>query len=394
MQKSWLPPGGKNLFQEIKAKRAEAESRGIEIVNMSIGQPQGPALQAARIGAAQAVLSHEEAMHEYQDNGTPGIPDFAERFVRAHGELSPAYPYEFLPIPGIKPMLGLVIMACDSTNNSDLAVATTTNPGYPTPKTWCDYLGVKNYELPTNAENGFLFSVEDIPEDVDLLHINYPHNPSGAIATKAFWENLCGYCAEKGIRIFNDAAYSLLAYTTEVCLLSSVAPAYSKLSWAEAFSASKVIGNGTGWRIGAIAGSPDFVGDIATVKGNTDSGPFAPAPCGVMYCLDYDRESVEEVAERYYQRAMDLMKTLWDCGMEEAVYPGAGFFTLWKAPTRAFGQKIGSGEEFNYLMIEKTGVMGVHFGPYIRYAVVGPTEEKETREKIASAFVRAGVSYD
>ncbi len=408
MRKSWLPEGGKNLFQEIKKKRKEAEKQGIEIVNMAIGQPQGPAFASARIGAAMAVLSGEETMHEYQDNSDIGVPGFSEKFVLHHlGEKSSSFvpvpqigglgensDIKCLPTAGIKPILGLIILACNSTNNPDLKVATTTKPGYPTPKKWCEYLNVNYCELPLNPDNGFLFSPEDIPDDVNLLHINYPHNPSGAVANREWWKNLCDYCQDKEIRIFNDGAYAMLAHNSRACTLTSVAVDYSELSWVEAFSASKAIGNGTGWRVAALVGSNDFVEDIGTIKGNTDSGGFAPAFAGTLECLDYDMASVTDMSSIYHGRILHLMELLKDCGMQEAVYPGAGFFTLWKTPTWAFDKKIGSAEEFNFLMIKKTGVMGVHFDPYIRYAVVGRIEYLETTEKIAFAFSQANVKYD
>jgi LL-diaminopimelate aminotransferase len=364
---------------------------------MAIGQPQGPAFRSARIGAAKAVLSEEESMHEYQDNGTPGVPDFATRFVSHHvnGQdfAESKNDISFLPIPGIKPMLGLVILACNSYNNPDLKVATTTNPGYPTPKVWCNYLLAGNYELPTHPENSFLFEVENIPPETDLIHINYPHNPSGAVATQEWWEKICSWCQKNGVRLFNDGAYAMLAHNPLAKTLTSVAVNYPDLSWAEAFSASKAIGNGTGWRVGAIVGSTDFISDIETVKGNTDSGLVAAMASGVIDCLDYDIASVRGMSRVYRNRIRDLTSILNEAGMQETIYPGAGFFTLWKAPEQAFGKKITSGEDFNFLMIEKTGVMGVHFGPYVRYAVVGPIDHPETREKIGFAFEKAKIGY-
>lgn len=84
MRKSWLPAGGINLFQAIKAKCREAEESGQTLYRLSIGQPTGPALLSARKAAAEAIMSEAESMHEYQDNGSPGVPDFARRFVQAH----------------------------------------------------------------------------------------------------------------------------------------------------------------------------------------------------------------------------------------------------------------------------------------------------------------------
>ena len=214
---SRLPEGGTNLFQGIKEKRRLAEEKGMRIINMSIGQPSGPALISAREATAQAVLSEDETMHEYQDNGSPGVPDFARRFVQYHSQwwlrdCGMEGRIEYLPIPGIKPMLGLIPLACGSQDNT-IVVGTTTDPGYPTPADWCNYLNVKNYALNLNPDNRFRFDTTSIQKGTDLLMVNYPHNPSGQIATKEWWERICSYCEENGIRVFNDAAYAGLSHS-------------------------------------------------------------------------------------------------------------------------------------------------------------------------------------
>ncbi|MCH7828848.1 aminotransferase class I/II-fold pyridoxal phosphate-dependent enzyme [Patescibacteria group bacterium] len=390
-RRSWLPEGKQNLFQAVKAKRAEAEARGIKVLNLAIGQPTGPAFLVARMVAAQAVMSKEESMHEYQDNGSPGVPDFARKFVQLHVKRDlGGEDVTFLPIPGIKPMLGLIPLACGAAGR-DINVGTMTRPGYPTPADWCSYLGVETTQLLLTPENEFRFASEDIT--AELLMLNYPHNPSGQVATREWWQEICASCQKNGIRIFNDAAYAMLAHTKEACTLSEVAPDYPDLSWAEAFSASKAIGNGTGWRVGAIAGSPDFVKDIATIKGNTDSGFVAPMAAGALAALQDGMASVVSVRETYARRISLLISALKAQGMELAVQPGAGFFTLWKVPKIAFGEPVLDAEQFNFHMIEETGVTGVHFNPdYIRYAVCGDVEAM--LPDIVRGFQKAAVSYE
>src|SRR4030042_2921707 len=147
---SWLPPGRENKFLRIKAAKREAVEKGITILDLSIGQPKGPALLSARTAAAQAVMSEAETMHKYQDNGSPGVPDFAHRFVQA---LVPRNlqneAVHYLPIPGIKQMLaGPVQLACYGGDGDDLSLATMTDPGYPTPWDWGVYLNLHIQELP------------------------------------------------------------------------------------------------------------------------------------------------------------------------------------------------------------------------------------------------------
>lgn len=398
-RKSMLPSaGGENLFQGIKRVCAEAEANGVKLWRLSIGQPVGPALAAARNTAAEAIMSSLEKVHEYQDNGEVGIPGFSQTFIQANvGDrinLSEINDIAYLPIPGIKPMLGLIPMACNGATEI-IFVQTMTEPGYPVPATWSDYLNLQNESLPLSSENRFLFHPEaDVDPSADLLMLNYPHNPSGQIATENWWHMLCQYCQEGNIRIFNDGAYAMLAHFSEACTLTEVATQYPDLSWAEAFSASKVIGNGTGWRIGAMCGSPDFIGDIATIKGNTDSGFNAALAAGVMQvALEPEMSGAYAIRDKYKERVSILLEILTKRGMRLAVQPKAGFFTLWDLPKKAFGQDIEDAKQFNMLMIEKTGIVGVHFHPYIRYAVVAPIENDDFQGAIKKAFDEAKVEY-
>jgi len=393
MRQSRLPRGGANIFQTIRAKRAEAEASGIALLDLSIGEPKGPALLSARRAAQAAIMSEAEAMHAYQYNASPGVPDFAERFVKAHvpGGLADQA-VDYLPIPGIKPMLGLLPLACGCAQH-DVEVATMTAPGYPIPADWCAYHpNVHHQALPTTAANEFRFPATALSAETDLVMINYPHNPSGQIATGDWLRELCAHCQQHDIRLFNDAAYAILSYTDESATLCDVASDFPELSWAEAFTAAKLIANGTGWHIGAMVGSPDFIADMKEVKGKTDAGFVAPMAAGVIAALETDPEGIAQCRERYRTRLGVLMELMGRHGMQLAIEPRAGFFTLWRAPSYAFGQRVESAEAFNFLMIRETGVVGVHFPGYLRYAVCADVEA--IAERLDDAFARASVAYD
>ena len=154
MRASRLPPGSGNVLQTVREKRAEAEAAGIALLDLSIGEPEGPALLSARKAAAQAVMSDAQAMHAYQYNASPGVPDFAPRFIKAHTTRQlDGLEIDYVPIPGIKSLLGLVPLACGCAQQ-DVMVATTTRPGYPIPADWCDYHPrVTHRALPLNSGN-------------------------------------------------------------------------------------------------------------------------------------------------------------------------------------------------------------------------------------------------
>ncbi len=390
--KSWLPRGGRNVFADIKELIREAEDAGKKIINMGVGQPQGAAFEAACKQASAVILKRDMAVHEYQDSGSPGCPDFARRFVEAHLGISlEGQGVDFLPISGIKSMLGLIPKACGSVQGL-FTVATMTAPGYPTPRDQCKDLHLPVQELTLNQDNEFLVDTSEIDPDVKVVMLNYPHNPSGQIMTAAGWQKICAVCEARGLRLFNDNAYYALHYYSEGIALAHIAPEFPNLSWMEGFSASKSIGNGTGWRVGAMVGSSDFIEDLRTVKDNTDSGFTAPQAVGALYVMERYQRAVSAYRDMYKDRVEVLINMLEPTAMRLAVRPQAGFFTLWLAPTKAYGQETPGGEAFNRVMIEKAGVVGVPFGPYIRYSVCQDT--KAMAPDIVRAFKRAEISYN
>ncbi|MBT5837572.1 MAG: aminotransferase class I/II-fold pyridoxal phosphate-dependent enzyme [Rhodospirillaceae bacterium] len=392
MRQSRLLPGKANIFQKIRAKRSEVLAAGMQLLDLSIGEPKGPALLSAREAARDAVMSDEEVMHAYQYNLDQAVPEFSVRFVRAHlARDLPAGEVAYLPIMGIKPVLGLLPLAAGCANKA-VTVATMTAPGYPIPADWCDYHPhADHYALNLSPENEYLFDPNDIRADTDLIMINYPHNPSGQVAGEAWLRALCAHCEANDIRLFNDAAYYCLTFTDDTISLSEVAIDYPDLSWAEGFTAAKLIGNGTGWHVGAMAGSKDFIADIAEVKGKTDAGLVAPMAAGALHALENDQAGIEAYRNMYSERLDLLMDLLSGLGMRLALKPRAGFYTLWEAPASAFGRPMASSEEFNMAMIEETGVVGVHFPGCIRYAVCADVGAMQ--EGLRTAFQAASVEY-
>ena len=103
MRGSRLPAGGENVLQTIRGKRAAAEASGIKLLDLSIGEPKGAALLSARQAAAAAVMSEDEAMHTYQYNASPGVPNFAQRFIQVHVKRDfQEGDVDYLTMPGLR----------------------------------------------------------------------------------------------------------------------------------------------------------------------------------------------------------------------------------------------------------------------------------------------------
>jgi aspartate/methionine/tyrosine aminotransferase len=311
---------------------------------------------------------------------------------------------EMVPIPGIKPILLQVIMASRSSPDDLISVMTDTNPGYPTPKVMVDFLSCGHLHLHAkiNPSNAFIPQVYDLekahggievsdgPGGIDLIMLNRPHNPTGQIMTLEAWHEICEFCEQKGIRLFNDGAYTLLDHSNRYVPLSLVANKYKNLSWGEAFSASK-LGNMTGWRVGLMNGSEDFIADFKQIKGDVDSGFCAPMAVGVNALVTHDMSYIYHVRKRYSERLHTLDELLNNAELRQAVPSNSGFFTFWHAPSRAFDQEIENGEHFNKLMIENTGIVGVHFGKFIRYSVATCEFNSQEQGRIADSFIKAGI---
>lgn len=393
-----LPGAGENLFQRIKRIRAEYEKRiGTEAINLSVGEPDGIPTSVTRSAAAVACMSTDRLIHVYQDNGAP--MGFARAMVRHHlpPDIADREDLAALPLPGIKPMIGLLPLACGANSGNDaprLVVAGTTKPGYPVIRTWCGYLGVGYHDWPLYARNAFRPELADEPSGVGLAVFNYPNNPTGAVMTADGWHQLCRWATGKRVRLVNDAAYAGLVHREHVTL-SAVAAEYRDLEWIELFSASKSH-NATGWRVGVAFGHTDFIADLATIKGNTDSGLAAPMAVGAMRAIETDQAGLRGIRETYGRR-IEILLGLLKPYLQLAAEPNAGFFTFWRVPTRAFGEEIQSAEQFNTLMIERCGVVGVPYtgsdGEYIRYAVCYPVEEERVQDAIRRAMEAAQPTY-
>jgi aspartate/methionine/tyrosine aminotransferase len=393
MRRRIQPVEGEYVFQKIRRICEEEKSKGRKVLNLAWGQPEGSAMLVAREKAAQVIMCDDEQVHGYQNNGSPGVPEFARRFVQAHFDFSlECLELAYLPIPGIKSMLGLVQLACRP-QNGNIKVAYMSDPGFPTPKDWGNFLRLDYYELPLNPDNKFTFCTQDVRPGTNLLMCNYMHNPSGQVYNRDQWIELIEYCIKNDIRIFNDNPYHFFVFNKSYCALTEVAKDFPKLSWVEAFSASKEVGNACGWRVGAMVGSPDFIADIAKVKADTDCGFSAPLAAGVICALETRKVEIQRRCYEYRQRILKLINILNFYGMILAQNPGGGLFILWHSPRFALGKTFDNADEFNTAMIQlpEIGIAGIPFGQYIRYAVT--TDIFSMQDDIHRIFKEAEIHY-
>jgi LL-diaminopimelate aminotransferase len=320
-----LPP---YLFVEITQKIAELRARGEDIISFAIGDPDLPT--PSHIIEHMCQAAHDPVNHRYPE--TAGLAELrqaiAEWYERRFGvTLNPAK--EVLPLIGSKEGIGH--MALCFIEPGDLALVP--DPGYPPYSLGTILAGGEPYFMPLKEENDFLPNFETIPDKIAdkarLMWLNYPNNPTGAIAGPDLFERATHFAQKHNLAICHDAAYS------EVAFDGYKPPSFMQIPGAkeigvEFHSLSKTY-HMTGWRIGMVVGNANMIMALFQVKSNLDSG----IPQAIQYAaVEALRGSQEHIAEcnAIFQRRRDkLVKVLNGIGLKARI-PKATFYVWAKIP--------------------------------------------------------------
>jgi len=270
-----------------------------------------------------------------------------------------------------------------------------TVPGYPVMGTHAQYLGGEVVNLPLTEANNFLPDLKSIDsatrEKAKILYLNYPNNPTGANATREFYEEAIAFAKQNNIIIIQDAAYAALTYSGKSESFLSIPGAMDV--GVEFHSLSKAY-NMTGWRIAFIVGNELIVKGLSHVKDNVDSGQFAGIQKAGIYALEHP-EITDRTVAKYKRRLSMLVETLNSVGFK-AKMPGGSFFLYVGAPKGIKGgRKFANGEEFSQFLITEMLISTVPWddvGHYVRFsatfAAKGEVEEtrimKEIKERLST----------
>jgi len=377
-------------FEKIKrAKRAAMkEQPGKALIDMGVGEPD----EMAYPEVVQK-LQHEASLPEnrgYADNGCDSFRQMVAHYMKTVFGVEGIDPEsEILHSIGSKTALSL-LPAC-FVDPGDIVLMTT--PGYPVLGTHARYYGGEVFNLPLREENGFLPDLDAIPAKVlrkaKMLVLNYPNNPTGASATREFFEEVVRFAKKNGIVVVQDAAYAALVFRGEPLSILQV-PGGKEVA-VELHSLSKGF-NMTGWRIGFVVGNPLVVAAYGHVKDNSDSGQFLAIQKAAETALA-NPWITEEIAAKYSRRMDVLVQALRISGFD-ASKPGGSFFLYVKAPVSATDKEgkvteFASGEEFSQWLIRQELVSTVPWdevGAYVRFSVTfeahGPENEKRVIQEI------------
>jgi len=369
-----IPP---YLFAEIDKKKEEMRKKGMDIIDLGIGDPDlptpNPIIERLKI-AAESPKNHRYPSYEGMIEFRTAVAEWYER--RFGIKLNPGS--EVLSLIGSKEGIAHIPLAF--VNPGDIVLVP--SPGYPVYRVSTLFAGGTPYFLPLRRENGFLPNLSDIPEKVannaKLLFINYPNNPTSAIAERAFFEEVVVFAQRHRIIVCHDAAYSEVAFDG-YRPLSFLEVEGAREVGVEFHSLSKTF-NMTGWRIGFAVGHSEILSGLGRVKTNIDSGLFQAIQEAGTEALNHLDTPLPEIINTYERRRDVMVKGLEEIGLE--VYRPKATFYLWIRVPRGY-----TSARFATLLLEQGGIVatpGNGFGEegegYIRMALT--VDEKRLREAI------------
>lgn len=316
-----LPP---YLFKEIDRKKAEVRARGVDIIDLGVGDPDLPT--PGHIIDAMKKAVEDPANHRYPSYS--GMNDFkvaAAEWYRSRFGVGLDPEQEVVSLIGSKE--GIAHFPLAFVNPGDLVLVP--SPAYPVYHIGTLFAGGESHFMPLVEENQFLPDLDSIPlsiaERAKLMFINYPNNPTAAVADMEFFGRVAAFARKNHILVCHDAAYTELAFD------GFRPPSFLQAEGAkevgiEFHSLSKTYCM-TGWRIGFAVGNRDAIDALGAVKSNIDSGVFQAVQIAGIQALRYDQSCVREMAETYARRRDLMVKGLREAGFEVA--SSKATFYLW-----------------------------------------------------------------
>jgi LL-diaminopimelate aminotransferase len=296
-----LPP---YLFAELERKIADKKAAGVDVISLGIGDPDTPT--PPLVVDALAAAATDPATHQYPSNR--GRPEFrlatASFYERRFG-VTLDHSSEIIPALGAKECIFNLNLAFLDPGSVALAA----DPGYPVYTGGPLIAGAESVLMPLVPELGFVPDLDAIPlearEAARLMYLNYPNNPTGAIAPEGFFERVVEFARAHEILVVHDASY------TETTFDGYVAPSFLETPGAkevgvEVFSLSKGY-NMTGWRTAAIVGNADAVAAYWKLKTNIDSGMFEAVQLAAVAALSRHGDQIARDMSAVYARRRDLV---------------------------------------------------------------------------------------
>jgi LL-diaminopimelate aminotransferase len=372
-----IPP---YLFAEIDRAIDEKKSGGMDVISLGIGDPDLPTPKNIIDEFCQR--AYDPVNHRYPSYA--GMPSFREAVAGWHKKrfnVSLDAEKEVLTLIGSKE--GIAHTPLAFINPGDIALVP--DPAYPVYKIGTILADGNPVEMPLQEENGFLPDFSRISNETAgkarILYLNYPNNPTTAVADKKFFREVVDFANENNIIVCHDAPYSEMTFD------DYKTPSFLEVDGAvdvgvEFHSLSKTY-NMTGWRIGFAVGNHEVIAGLGRVKENVDSGVFQAIQYAGIEALTGPQDSVENNKRILRERRNLMVDGLNDLGWD-VNKPKATFYLWFKTPG-----KYTSSIKFSRDLLDKTGVVmtpGVGFGKYgegfVRCALT------QSKERLVEALER------
>lgn len=380
-----LPP---YLFAEIDKKRQAAIARGVDIINMGIGDPDQPT--HSHIVEAMHKAIDDPSTHNYPPY--QGMKEFREGVVKwFEGRFGQKFnaESECVSLIGSKEAIHNMIFA--TIDQGDIALLP--DPAYPVYKSSTILSGGKPYITPLLEKNNWLPDLTKIPEDIakkaNILMVGYPNNPTGAIAPLEFYDEVIAFAKKYDIIVLSDNAYSEMTYDGYIA--PSIFQAKGARDVALEFHSLSKTYNMTGWRVGFAVGNEKVVKALGTMKTNIDSGIFKAIQKAAIAAFNTPKEIIQKNNSIYKERSDIAIAGLKELGWN--VKPIKGTFYLWLPIPPGFKNS----SDFATAMLDKCGIVvppGSGYGEYGEgYFRIALTLDKKRIQEAISRMKKEGLVF-
>lgn len=348
--------------------KAKQQKKGVDIIDLGVGDPDLPTPDHIIASLCEAAKNPNN--HHYPSYA--GMPEYrsavADWYKNRFG-VSLDAGKQVLALMGSKD--GIAHIAEAFVNPSDTVLVP--SPGYPVYQTGTLFAEGRVHEMPLTQENNFVPVFDEVPKKVlkstKLMFINYPNNPTAAIAPNGFYRQVVDFAKEHNIIVVSDNAYSEISYD------GYRAPSFLETKGAmdigiEMHSLSKTY-NMTGWRIGMAVGNTEILTGLGRVKTNVDSGVFNAVQIAAITALRGSQDCVKNACNIYQERRNVLIAGLRELGFNVPA-PKATFY-VWLPVNNCMA--------FVAKLLNEAGIVatpGVGFGKhgegYVRFAITRPVE--------------------
>lgn len=320
-----LPP---YLFAKIDQMKTEIKKKGVDIIDLGVGDPDLPT--PPHIIKALQTAALDPKNHRYPSyTGMLEFRDAVAQWYQGRFQVNLDPKTEVISLIGSKEGIAHIPLAYINPQDTVLVP----EPGYPVYNTATLFAGGNPYFMPLLKENNFLPDFSAIPQEVltraKLMYLNYPNNPTAAVADRSFFEQAVKLAQQNQIILCHDAAYTEIFFDGYKPISIMEIPGAKEVA-IEFHSLSKTY-NMTGWRAAFAVGNPDIIAALGQVKTNIDSGLAQFIQQAGITAMLGDQSLLNDIRNTYQERRDLLVAGLKEVGFEVAV-PKATFYLWIKVP--------------------------------------------------------------